>query len=111
MSPGRDQLSRRLAEHYRGQGWPVEVDADGVVHARGPGGVTWIGAPVTGEDIASGTLEDRLTDLAARRMPARGELCPLELLPASDCEPALRALLDRVGLSRRRHVAVYSAPA
>jgi hypothetical protein len=107
----RGELSDRLAQHYRKQGWPVDVDDEGIVHASGPGGVTWIGTPVTSEDLDSDGLEERLVDLAAQRMPGGGELCPLELLPARECEPALRALLDRAGLSRERHVAVYSLPA
>ena len=100
-----------MAEHYRGQGWSTRTEADGTVFADGPGGVTWIGAAVTGSDLASGELEARLPELADRRMPGGGELCPLELLPAADCVSDLEGLLERLGLSARRHVAVYSLSA
>lgn len=104
----RDELTTRLADHYRGQGWVTRTEADGTILATGPGGVTWIGAAVTVGDIHSGVLEARLPELADRRMPNGGELCPLELLPAADCHAALEGLLDRLGLAQRRHVAVYS---
>jgi hypothetical protein len=107
----RESLTSRLADHYRAQGWPVEIGEDGIVAASGPGGVTWIGAAVLPNDVESGELEARLPELAERRMPHGGELCPLELLPAPECDAALRGLLDRLGLGGRRHVAVYSAPA
>lgn len=104
----REQLTTRLTEHYRGQGWTTRTDLDGVVIADGPGGVTWIGAAVTRRDLVSGELETRLPELADRRMPHGGELCPLELLPAADCREELKRLLKRLGLADRRHVAVYS---
>lgn len=107
----RESLTSRLADHYRAQGWPVEISEDGVIAASGPGGVTWIGAAVTPDDVESGALETRLPELAERRMPRGGELCPLELLPAPECAAALRRLLDRLGLGAQRHVAVYSAGA
>lgn len=106
----RAELTERLAEHYRGSGWRVSLD-DGLVLATGPGGVTWIGAPVTRDDLDSGTIEARLPELAGRRMQSGGELCPLELLPDPECEPELRSVLARLGLDRRPHVAVYSLPA
>lgn len=84
---------------------------EGLVLAAGPGGVTWIGAPVTRDDLDSGSLEARLPDLAERRMERGGELCPLELLPDPGCEGDLRSVLARLGLDRRPHVAVYSLPA
>jgi len=56
-------------------------------------------------------LESRLVDLADRRMTHGGELCPLELLPAADCVDELEALLERLGLADRRHVAVSSLAA
>lgn len=110
MNATREQLTKRLADHYRGQGWATSTDSDGIVLATGPGGVTWIGAAVTGPDLAAGELEARLPELADRRMPHGGELCPLELLPAADCADALHGLLERLGLAERRHVAVYSLP-
>lgn len=111
METSRDQLTRRLTEHYRGQGWVTRDDEDGIVLADGPGGVTWIGAAVVAHDVASGELESRLVDLADRRMTHGGELCPLELLPAADCVDELEALLERLGLADRRHVAVSSLAA
>ncbi len=104
----RDELTTRLADHYQGQGWTTRTDADGTIFADGPGGVTWIGTAVTSGDLDSGALEARLQELAERRMPRGGELCPLELLPAADCFAQLERLLERLGLSERRHVAVYS---
>jgi len=111
MDTSREQLTSRLTEHYRGQGWATRAGEDGVVLADGPGGVTWIGAAVVGHDLASGELENRLVDLADRRMSHGGELCPLELLPAADCVDELEGLLERLGLADRRHVAVYSLAA
>lgn len=108
METSRDQLTRRLTEHYRGQGWVTRDDEDGIVLADGPGGVTWIGAAVIAHDLASGEFESRLIDLADRRMSQGGELCPLELLPAADCVYELEGLLERLGLTDRRHVAIYA---
>jgi hypothetical protein len=98
----REKLNRRLEEHYRGQGWPVVRSDDGVLHASGPGGVTWLGAAIVGK---------RIVDLAERRMPKGGELCPLDLLASEDSESGLRELLERTGLSARPHVSVYSEAA
>ncbi len=103
----RDDLRARLHEHYRKQGWATRADGERVVLAAGPGGVTWVGAAVCRDDLAAGRLDSELAKLAERRM-ATGELCPLELLPAPGCESELAALLERLGLSERRHVAVYS---
>lgn len=108
MDKTRAELTTRLADHYRGQGWTTRTEADGTVFAEGPGGVTWIGAGVTSGDLASGETERRLAELADRRMPHGGELCPLELLPASDCIAELQGLLERLGLAERRHIVVYS---
>lgn len=104
----RNELTTRLADHYRKQGWATRTEADGTILADGPGGVTWIGTAVTATDLHSGELEARLPDLADRRMPRGGELCPLELLPAADCREDLEGLLERLGLAQHRHVAVYS---
>jgi hypothetical protein len=104
----RDDLTQRLADHYRGQGWTTRTEADGTILADGPGGVTWIGAGITSSDLSSGGLDARLAELADRRMPHGGELCPLELLPATDCVAELEGLLERLGLAERRHVVVYS---
>ena len=104
----REELTTRLADHYRGQGWATRTDGDGTIFADGPGGVTWIGAVVTSGDLDSGDLEARLPELAERRMPHGGELCPLELLPAAECFAELEGLLARLGLAERCHVAVYS---
>lgn len=111
MDALRELLTARLIEHYRGQGWSTRTQHDGLVLADGPGGVTWIGAAVTDHELASGELEARLPELAERRMPRGGELCPLELLPASDCSERLEQLLERLGLADRRHVGVYSLAA
>jgi len=42
--------------------------------------VTWIGLPVSAEDLDDAGFEARLVELGGERMPT-GELCPLELLP------------------------------
>jgi hypothetical protein len=104
----RDELVGQLEAHYRSHGWPVERGHDGTLLAGGPGGVTWLGTAVVAADLSSADLEERLLDLAQRRMPHGGELCPLDLVAASECEPRLRALLDRIGLSARPHVSLYS---
>jgi hypothetical protein len=111
MESPREELVRLLREHYRGHGWKVRDADDQTLEADGPGGVTWLGTAVTAEDLSSGGLEERLLELSDRRMPAGGELCPLDLLPAEEAEPRLRALLDRIGLSDRPHVSVYSLAA
>lgn len=103
----REELLDHLERYYRGGGWPVEREDD-LVLAAGPGGVTWIGAAVMAEDLKAGGLGERLGELAERRMPSSGALCPLELLPADGCADELQAVLDRTGLARRNHVAVYS---
>jgi len=107
----REKLNRRLEEHYRGQGWPVVRSEDGVLHASGPGGVTWLGAAFVGEDLAAEGIGERIVELAQRRMPKGGELCPLDLLASEDSEAGLRGLLERTGLSARPHVSVYSEAA
>jgi len=107
----REKLNRRLEEHYRGQGWPVVRSDDGVLHASGPGGVTWLGAAIVEEDLAAENIGKRIVELAERRMPKGGELCPLDLLASEDSESGLRELLERTGLSARPHVSVYSEAA
>lgn len=108
MNGPREELITQLEAHYRSNGWRVAAADDGTLVAEGPGGVSWLGAPVVTDDFASGDLEERLSELADRRMPGSGELCPLDLLPARECESDLRALLERLGLSRRPHVSLYS---
>lgn len=110
MTEIRAGLLEMLEGHYRSSGWKA-TRSDRTVEASGPGGVTWIGRPVVAEDVESEDFETELVSLADRRMPAGGELCPLDLLPDERSEPALRELLDRTGLSRRPHVSVYSLAA
>lgn len=110
MTEARGDLTTLLREHYRRGGWPVKLD-DGILQAAGPGGVTWIGRAVTPDDFEDDAFEAEIVDLAERRMEAGGELCPLDLLPDSGCEPRLRELLERTGLDRRPHVSVYSVAA
>lgn len=108
MDSVRRELLEKLEIHYRGSGWSVKRAGDGTLYANGPGGVTWIGAAITPEDLEDDGVEERLRSMADRRMEGGGELCPLELLPSSDCTEDLRALLGRIGLADRSNVAVYS---
>jgi hypothetical protein len=110
MSERKVQLAEVLESYYRSCGWKVERAADGTVRAAGIGGVTWIGLPIVGADLAADGFEERLLELADQRMP-EGALCPLELLPAEDCADDVRALLARLRLSERGHVEVYSLAA
>lgn len=107
MDSDREQLLSHLERYYRDGGWPVSRDED-LVLAAGPGGVTWIGAAVVREDLEAGELAERLSELAERRMPKTGALCPLELLPADGCADDLQAVLEDTGLARRNHIAVYA---
>jgi hypothetical protein len=107
----RLKLVSRLEAHYRSQGWPVECAEEGTVRASGPGGVTWLGAVVVPEDLTSEAFRERLVELSSRRMPGGAELCPLDLLATEECEGELRALLDRLGLSGRPHVSLYTRAA
>ena len=107
---GRQRLATLLEDNYRGLGWSVEQCADGTVRAKGLGGVTWIGLPVTTDVLDDPAFPDTLLALAGERMPT-GELCPLELLPDPGCETDLRALLERVRLADRGHVEVYAVAA
>ena len=104
----RDQLLDQLERHYQSQGWPVRRPEDATLAATGPGGVTWLGLAVVGEDLSGDELERRLRDLSERRMPSGGELCPLDLLAEQDCQAGVEALLERVGLADRPHVSLYS---
>jgi hypothetical protein len=108
MEVARERLLATLESHYRESGWTVERSPDGTICASGPGGVTWIGAAVVPTDLEREDLGERLIELATRRMEGSGELCPLELLPSSECDDALRSLLSQIGLARRSNVAVYS---
>jgi hypothetical protein len=80
------------------------------VRAAGLGGVTWIGLPVLAADLDDPRFEQRLLALSDERT-ARGELCPLELLPDAECAERLRSVLDRLRLRDRGHVEVYSLAA
>ncbi len=110
MDEARDALLAELEAYYQGCGWKVDRPGDGTVRAAGPGGVTWIGLAVVREDLAEDGFQDRLLDLSEQRMP-QGQLCPLELLPSAECADELRAALERLRLSERGHVAVYSLAA
>ena len=108
MSVTRDELIAALEEYYRSCGLRPERASDGTVRARGFGGVTWIGLPVSAEDLDDAGFEARLIELGGERMPT-GELCPLEMLPSPDCAERLYGILERVGLSERGNVEVYAA--
>ena len=110
MSDSRQDLLEQLKRYYASCGWKVESSPDGTVRAAGPGGVTWIGLAVVPDDLAADDFEQRLFELSEQRMPA-GQLCPFELLPAEECADELRATLDRLRLSERGHVALYSVAA
>lgn len=110
MNEHRDRLADLLASYYRGCGWSVTRADDGTVRARGLGGVTWIGLPVVGDDLADPGFAEALRALSEERMPT-GELCPLELLPDAGCADELRGLLDELRLSDRGHVEVYALAA
>lgn len=110
MSEVRDELLQQLESHYRSCGWKIRR-VNGAVEASGPSGVTWIGKPVLPDDLASERFEAEIVELAGRRMPGGGELCPLDLLPAAGCEADLRDLMERLGLSGRPHVSIYSLAA
>lgn len=111
MGDERRDLTQKLEAYYRASGWPVKQGEDGILRATGPHGVTWISRAVVREDLESDEFEAEIVDLAERRMPEGGELCPLELLPAPDCAADLQMLLDRAGLARCTHVSVYSLAA
>lgn len=108
MEGERLQLATCLADHYRSQGWTVEPGDDGLMLASGPGGVTWLGAAVVPADLASEGFPERLVELSSQRMGGGSELCPLDLLPAEECEGELRSLLDGLGLSGQAHVSLYT---
>lgn len=103
----RRELLGHLEAYYRSCGWPVERAEDGTVRAQGAAGVTWIGLPVVPADFTD-DLATRLVELSDIRMPG-GERCPLELLPASECEVQVRLLLAELGLGDL--VSVYSVAA
>jgi hypothetical protein len=107
----RRELIDKLRSHYRSSGWKVSIAEDGMVEAVGPHGVKWMGRAVIREDLDDQGFEAQVIDLAERRMPGGGELCPLDLLPAEDCAAELRALLERTGLDRNTHISVYSLAA
>jgi hypothetical protein len=111
MEAKRQELTAQLEAYYRSCGWKVRRADDGTVRADGPGGVTWIGMPVVREDLGSPEFDDRLLELSEQRMPRGGELCPFELLPASECADDVRARLARLRLHERGNVAVYSIAA
>jgi hypothetical protein len=107
MTERKSELLGHLEEYYRGCGWPVERAADGTVRARGAADVIWIGLPIVADDFDD-SLAERLIGLSEVRMPS-GERCPLELLPAAECEGRVRLLLAELGLSDA--VSVYSVAA
>jgi hypothetical protein len=108
MGNTRRELLETLETHYRESGWRVKRGNGATVFADGPGGVTWIGAAVIRADLEEDGVEERLKDLAERRMEGGGELCPFELLPSPDCKDELQELLERIGIAGRGNVAVYS---
>ncbi len=110
MNEQRDRLAELLASYYRDCGWSVTRSDDGAVRACGVGGVTWIGLPVVGDDLANPGFADVLRALSEERMPT-GELCPLEILPDAACAKELRGLLGELRLSDRGHVEVYALAA
>ena len=110
MSDARETLTAQLEAHYRSFGWKTAIRGN-LVEAAGPGGVTWLGRAVVASEVNSDEFAVELAALAERRMPQGGELCPLELLPAEDCEAPLRELIERLGLGFRPHVSVYSLAA
>lgn len=111
MKEPRRELTEKLRAHYRASGWKVAKTADGLLEAVGPHGVKWLGRAVVAEDLRDEAFETEILDLADRRMPNGGELCPLDLLPAPDCATELRELLDAMGLGRNTHISVYSVAA
>lgn len=111
MSVDRNALLARLEQHYRHHGWPVCREDDGTLRATGPGGVIWIGSALVREDVVAESLDQTLVELADTRMPVGGELCPVDLLAAEDCEDELRAALNRLRLDERPHVSLYSSAA
>ena len=111
MATEREQLVEVLRARYKRNGWTVTEAADGALHATGLGGVTWIGQVLTADDLRDQAIEERILEMAWRRMPAGGELCPLDLLPDPSCEAEVHELLDRIGLGDRPHVTVYARAA
>ncbi len=112
MNEARHVLASQLEAYYRSCGWRVRRADDGTLEADGTGGVTWHGAAIVAEDIQGTTaLDARLVELANRRMPGGGELCPLDLLPDPEAEAGLREALERTRLSHRPHVSVYELSA
>lgn len=107
----RRELTALLERHYRGAGWKVEHREDGTVRAAGLDGVTWIGLPVTVEDLGEPGFGERLLALAGTYMPDGRALCPLDLLPEPACAGELRDLLDELRLRDRGHVEIYSLAA
>lgn len=106
----RARLTELLEDYYRGCGWQPERRADGTVRARGIGGVTWIGLPVTPSDVGDPDFAQTLLELSDERMPG-GERCPLELLPDPGCADDLHGLLETLRLADRGHVEVYAVAA
>ncbi len=100
-----------LIANYERRGWrQVEpVGDDGVVSVAGPGGVTFHGRAVIGEEIPTPEFAGLLKRLAATRMPT-GQLCPLDLMPEPEAGDELRRLLRDLHLDRLGHISVYSLP-
>jgi len=110
MDDQRRELTKKLESYYRSSGWRV-TRANGLLEAVGPHDVKWIGRAVVREDLEADAFEAEIIELADRRMPEGGELCPLDLLPAEECAAGLRELLERTGLGRHTHISVYSLAA
>lgn len=111
VSEARTLLLDRLEAHYRDCGWKVQSRDGYSIRATGPGGVTWIGMAVAGDDLADDATEQRLLHLSDERMDGGRIVCPFELLPDPACADDLRTTLERLQLAERGHVTVYSAAA
>src|SRR5437660_910505 len=57
MDASRADLLAQLEAYYRGCGWTVQRVNDSTLHADGPGGITWIGLAVVGEDVHDDPLD------------------------------------------------------
>ena len=114
MSASREELLTVLTVlegvYRRGSVWgDPERAEDGTVRVRDCGGVIWIAMAVVPNDLQDDGFGERLRDLANQHMPGDGRRCPLELLPAEECRPAVEALLRTLRLDDR--VGVYSIAA
>lgn len=106
-NPEREQLRELLRTTYRQFGWRFTEAADGTIAATDDSGITWHGVGVVEDDVEDAAFAARLLELSSRRMANGNWPCPLDLLPTAECEDALYALLDRIGLGRRNNVTIY----